>query len=410
MSTRSPAFLATPASLALALLLLASHALALDDGPAPPPPPAPPAAEDPAAPPAEPPPETVDPYVAATTGDDIRVRAGPSINFRVLERLPKGSWMIVTGKSGEFVRVRIPGSVPVFVSADLCEVAADGKSAVVRKGDVLMRATAGQEYFPLEGQKLQEGDALTVLETAEGEGGGMWLKVLPPDRVEYFVHGTLLERIAAEGEKAEELSRITMERRDGYTGGREAEAAREAMRSLEEAFVKLVDDAAAALAAAPAATLPADAESRRTDLRQVMTESGSPATRGRAATVSRDYVDREREMLVARAKAERTAVAADLERKLADVEARYRAAMADLLKAAPKAPAAKHLAIGTIRRSSRGGYELVKAGVILHQVSSLRYDLSEYLGLRVGVNGKVVPVDPEKGVAILRVDALEILE
>lgn len=404
--------MATPALALLALLLLAPPAPAPDDGG---PPPAPPA---PAAPPGErtaaveapaPAPEA-DPWVAVTTGDDIRVRAGPSVNFRVLERLPKGSWMVVTGMAGEFARVRIPGGVPVFVSADLCEAAADGKTAVVRRSDVLLRPTPGQEYFPLEGQKLQEGDSLAVLETAEGEGGGKWLKVLPPDRIEYFVHASLLERVAAEGERAEELARITLERRDGYTGGKEAEAARAAEKAREDGFAALVEAAVASLAKAPAATLPPDAAARQADLQQVMTESGSPATRGRASRVSRDYLVREKEMLVAKAKAESSAVAADLERKLAAVEERYRAAMAELLKASPRAAAPKHLAVGTIRRSRSGGYELVKAGVVLHEVESLRYDLSEFLDLRVGVNGKRIAVDASKGEEILRIDALEILE
>ena len=40
-------------------------------------------------------PTAVDPYAAVTKGEDVRVRAGPSVNYRVLERLPKGAWVVV---------------------------------------------------------------------------------------------------------------------------------------------------------------------------------------------------------------------------------------------------------------------------------------------------------------------------
>ena len=390
-------------------LLLASAASYADGGETIPPAPADPAApsESPeAATTAEP---AFESYVAVTTADEVRVRAGPSADFRVLDQLKKGSWVTVVGKSGEFSRVRVPGGVPVFVSAELVRVAEDGRSGTVAKADVLMRPTAGQEYFPLENQKLQEGDVLTVLGKEKGESGE-WLKVLPSEQVEYFVSATLLERVAEEGEKAADLARITLERRDGYTGGREAEAAREALRKREEGLAALVDGAARSLAKAPAATLPDDAGARRADLQKAMTESGEPGTRGRAARVSRDYLARERDMRVADAKAEKAAVAKDLEARLAAVEADYRRSLADLLQPAPRAAAPRYAAIGTVRCGGRGGYDLVKGNVVLHTIDSLRYDLAEVVGKRVGVSGKEITVDAARRLNLLRVDSLEILD
>ncbi len=410
-----------------AALLTATPALALDGASQEAPPegekkpagtagaPAAPAAEGPAAATALPEETQVparpafDPYVAVSARGEVRVRAGPSANYRVLEHLPKGAWVVVTGTEGEFARVRIPGGVPVFVSADLLEAGADGKTATVARSDVLMRPTPGQEFFPLEGQKLQQGEVLAVLGREKGESGE-WVKVLPPDRVEYFVAAALLEKVAPEGQRAEELARITLERRDGYTGGKEAEEARERARKIEQGLSQGVDGAAEALARAPAATLPEDAEARRASLQQAMTESGAPATRARASKLLRDYLVRERDMKVARAREEKAAVGAELERRLAEVEARYRRDLDSLLRAAPRPAAPRHRAVGTVRRNLRGDYELVKGGVVLHGLMSLRYDLGEFSGLRVGVNGEDVLVDAAKRFVMLRVDSLEILE
>ncbi len=348
-------------------------------------------------------------YVAVTTADEVRLRAGPSVNYRVLERLPKGAWVVVTGEDGEYLRVQVPGGVPVFVKADLCEVGPDGKSVTISKSDVLMRPTAGQEYAPLEGQKLQKGDTCALLAKEKGESSD-WLRVLPPAGVEVFVHKSLLEKASGEADRAAELKRIELERRDAYTGGKETEAARADAATREKAFAALTAGAAAALAAAPADSLPADADRQREGLTQVMTESGDPVLRAKAASVSRDYAQRERVAMVARAKADKASVAGELQKKLAAIDEQYRKRMDEILKAAPRSPGPKFHAIGTVQRETDGSFFLVKGGVTLHRIDSLRYDLDEMVGLRIGVNGTEVKVDPAKGIVIFRVDGLEILE
>jgi len=360
------------------------------------------AAQDPAPAPAAP-----DPWVASVVKDDARLRAGPSINYRVLERLKKGAWVLVTGADGEFLKVRVPGGVPVYVSAELAEVGADGKAVTISKGDVLMRATAGQEYFPLEGQKLQKGDACTLIGKEKGEKGE-WLRVLPPAGVEVFLHKDMVEKVAPDPAQAAELDRIALERRDAYTGGKEVEAARADAATREEGFKAAVKAAAAALAAAGADTLPADAETHRNALTEVMTESADPSLRSKASSVSTDYALRERGERLARARSDKGTVAAELEKKLAEIDAEYHKRMDQILKAGPKSLAPKFNAIGTLRRNVDGSFDLVKGGVLIHHVDSLRYDLDSMVDLRIGVNGTEVKVDA--GLTLFRVDALEILE
>lgn len=420
MARKHPFAAGLPVAL-LVLPALAALAAAQDTPPpAPPPPPPPPAAEAPAAPKAESPaPESPAPevpakgWVGVTTSDEVRLRAGPSINYRVLERVPKGSMLVVVGEEGDFLRVRVPGGVPVYVSADLVLVGAagagaDGTTATVTKSDVLLRPTAGQEYFPLEGQKLQKGDVCTVLSREKGEKGD-WLKVLPPARIEVFVHKSLVAK-SGDGDRSADLARLERERRDSLTGGKAAEAARADAARRETDFGKLTEVAAAALAAAPSDLLPTDADRHRENLTQVMTESGDPALRAKAASVSQDYASRERTVLLARAKSEKETVAGELNRRLVEVEEKYRKRMDEILAAAPRKQGPKFRAIGNVERMTDGSFQLVKGGVTLHRIDSLRYDLDELIGLRVGVNGVDVEVDPTTGFSILRVDTLEILE
>jgi multidrug efflux pump subunit AcrA (membrane-fusion protein) len=140
-----------------------------------------------------------------------------------------------------------------------------------------------------------------------------------------------------------------------------------------------------------------------------MTESGDADVRNRAAMVARELLLREKTVELARLKAEKTAVKETLEASLAEAENRYRAALADLLKAAPERETRRFLAIGYVRRD-REGFFMEKGGVVLHRVDSLRYDLEEMLGRHVGVNGRRIEVDPRQRLALLRVDSLEILD
>ncbi len=388
--------------LAAALWPGAASAARADEGD-PPPAPAAGAPEEPA--PA--PPASAEPVLHQTTADEVRVRAGPSVNYRVLERLPRGAWLLVTGTEGEWLRVRVPGGVPAYLHPDLAGPVAEGK-APVTKTDVLLRPTPGKEYFPLEGQRLQPGDEVRVLGTEAGESGE-WLRVLPPERVEVWVHGSLVEPVTAADGWREEYERRALERRDAYTGGREAEAARAALKAREDGYAERVAAAERVLAETPVTAVPDGLPAMQDALKEVMTESGVADTRTRAAAVSRDLLLRERTVEVARLKAEKSAVRATLEERLAEAEGRYRAALAELLKATPRAAEPRWLAMGTLRRSG-DGYVIEKGGVPQHDVDSLRYDLSELVGRHVGVNGRRIEVDPARRRTLLRIDALEILE
>ncbi|MHC4820590.1 MAG: SH3 domain-containing protein [Planctomycetota bacterium] len=356
-------------------------------------------------------PEDEAPWVGETNGDRIRVRAGPTLNYRVLERLPKGSWVTVVGGRDDYLQVQLPGGVPVFMHGDLLEVETPDTlpcSGVVAKTDVLMRPTAGKDYFPLEGQKLQRGDVVTVL-GSEKNDAGTWFRILPPDRVAYWIHKSLLNRVGKAADHSRDLERIRLQRRDGYTGGKEAEAAARAEAERETAFAAVVESAAKTLKETASDALPEDYQRIHGLLREVMTESGEPDTRARAAIVARDYLARERTVEIARAKAETASVKEELEKRLADVEARHEKALEELGKAEPRKRADDFDAVGTVRKT-RDGWELVKGGVVLHRVDSLKYDLSEFVGLRVGVRGKEIDVQPGHQVFLLRVDHLEILE
>jgi hypothetical protein len=64
--------------------------------------------------------------------------------------------------------------------------------------------------------------------------------------------------------------------------------------------------------------------------------------------------------------------------------------------------------VGTIEK--RGdGFVLSEKGRVVYRLLSKRFDLSRFVGKRVGVNGRMVVTDPEAGITHLMVEKLEIL-
>ena len=59
--------------------------------------------------------------VAAVSGNHVNVRAGPSVNYRTLDQLRKGTLVVVLGRDGDWARILIPGGVRVFVFGGLVE-------------------------------------------------------------------------------------------------------------------------------------------------------------------------------------------------------------------------------------------------------------------------------------------------
>ena len=185
--------------------------------------------------------------VVEVTGDDVNLRAGPSIDHHDVGQLARGALLLELARDDEFVRVRVPGGVPVYVFASLLELAdgaagageaRDGEQAElplhcrVNADDVLMRATPTTGHYPVHDQKLSRGDELIVI-GAEDTAKGRWLRVIAPPTVHVWIHERYVRRADPQPSPAEVAERAE-KRQDELSGGR-TRAERERRAAAAEA-------------------------------------------------------------------------------------------------------------------------------------------------------------------------------
>jgi len=336
---------------------------------------------------------------AEITGNRVRLRSGPGTTHAILDELNAGDLVVVAGAEGRWRKVRVPGGFPCWVHASLLRRDPDG-TAVVTATRVLMRPTAGKEHPPL-ATRLERGDVLSV-RGAEGE----WVEVLAPERAHAWIFEELVRDLgpAAEYRAALERARKARSERllEGRADAREAAAKEKRRKEFRELVLKTGREVLAG---------EGDAAAQQRDLRKVALESDDDLTRGYAnallALVSlRREVDGVREAL-SRAEHEKSEAVAGLRKELEAAETKYRDALekAQVLRTLRENP---FRAAGTIRKRDER-FALVEDGRILFFLESKRFDLSDYVGRRVGVNGRMVVSDPSTGETHLMVEKLEIL-
>jgi hypothetical protein len=317
----------------------------------------------------------------------------------VLAHLDKGDLVVIVGREGRWVKVRVPGGFPCFVHSELVNRRSGG-DGVVRTDRVLLRATAGKELLPLE-TVLSEGDRLVVL----GEEGE-WLKVLPPERAHLYVFEELVQELGPAAEYRAALSRAAEARRTELVGkpvsateAADPAAKREARRKEVVRLGGLV--------------MAGEGETREITnaLQKIVLESDDDLTTGYAESLLvlvmlRSDSERLREQ-VAAAEKERDEVAEELTEKAAEAERRYRAELekARALRSLRERP---YRGVGVVERRGRD-IVLVEEGQVLLVMTSKLFDLEDYVGRKVGVNGRMVMKDRATGATHLMVEKLEIL-
>ena len=333
------------------------------------------------------------------TGSAVRLRAGPGTVHAVLAQLDKGDLVVIEGREGRWVKVRVPGGFPCYVHADLVKRRGGG-DAVVGADRVLLRATPGKELLALE-TVLAEGERVVVL----GEEGE-WLKILPPERAHLFVFEELVAELGPSSEYRAALARAAEVRRAGLVGVTGAAPEKEDPEAKREARRKEVVRLGGLVLAGEGET-----EEVTNALRLIVLESDDDLTSGYAESLLvlmtlRSGAEQLRER-VAAADRERDEVAEDLARQAAEAEVRYEAELekARALRLLRERP---YRGVGVVER--RGAeIVLVEDGAVLLVMTSKLFKLADYVGRRVGVNGRMVLKDRTTGATHLLVEKLEIL-
>lgn len=293
----------------------------------------------------------------------MAIRGAPGTQQRILGHLAKGDRILVleiTRPAGEEIpwcRVRLPASVPVWVSARL--VVPDGQQGAVRGRDVQLRPLPGTGEQSL--GEIGEPARVRILERVSG-AEGEWLRIEPPPEARAYVRSDLLEFLETEAEAAR----------------RREEQGR--MRAREEDLRRRFTEVAA----------------------RIRTEEGNPPTRqswealeaslrglseDAAGTALEEPIGRERERvgrLAATVKALREAQDAERRQLVAEYEAKIRA----------MGPNASRVGwVYRLERPLRGGtvaYALEMGGACVCLLAGREEELRSAEGTLVRIEGNVV--------------------
>jgi len=119
------------------------------------------------------------PYVGELTGDQVRIRAGGSRNYQILKVLPESAKLLVRDQKADWLKVRVPADVSLWISAKYVSVDPGSNVGTVTGDRVNVRARKGKG--DVMGQ-VKSGDKLAV----RGHDGN-WLKIAPPETISAWV-------------------------------------------------------------------------------------------------------------------------------------------------------------------------------------------------------------------------------
>ncbi len=335
--------------------------------------------------------------VLELTGDDVYLRSGPSIDHHDVGRLSRGDLVLEEARDGDFVRVRVPGGVALYVFAALLDWDGGALRCKVAADDVLMRATPTTGHYPLYDQKLQRGTELVVIGT-EDTSRGRWLRVVSPPDVHVWIHARYV-RVADPPPAPGVLAARARARLDVLSGGRTREererlaAARRA--ALGERLRELTEkvDGGAADTGTLSGTL---AAARRLALDAG--DAAEPALRARAlALVERitGLLEEAQKAAATRAaeaaantgaQAERERAAAQRRQQELEELRRHREAQAEAERRRRAASRGAPAAAGIVRVRA-GKAVLEKDGAVVLELRSRKFRLADYVGKRVRLWG-----------------------
>ncbi|MEN8150023.1 MAG: SH3 domain-containing protein [Planctomycetota bacterium] len=337
--------------------------------------------------------------VYTVAGDEVHLRSGPATRYPVLGKLARDSRIVVVGNEGRWKKARVPGGFACFVHGSLVERGDDGTAKVTAER-VLLRATASKDHEPLD-TRLERGEELTVL----GEEGE-WVRVISPARATAWVFEDLVKELGPPKEYRAALERDAAKRRVALLGDspeREAKirAAKE-RAARRKAVLALGKEILAGKG---------DVAEQQERLTRIALSSDDDLTRGYAnallSLVALRKDARELEDRLAKLSKERAEEVAKVREMLARARKLYEDARkrAEAMKTRREEP---YRAVGTIEKRE-GGYVLVAKGRVLFHLESKAFRLADYVGKRVGVNGRLMVTDVDEGRSHLLVSKMEIL-
>lgn len=325
---------------------------------------------------------TLGSYAGEVTASRLQLRAGPSDQYQPVATLKRGALVVVLGKhpnAPEWLIVEVPQGYHAWVYGSFVVVGKDG-SGKITTDRLLVRPSAATRYHQLNG-RLNKGETVKVVgkrQTTEG----LWYKIVVPRRFPLYAHSQFLKNIGPAKLAEPKKGTKPAETDDSPTKN-------------DRHFELLVK---AVMLELPKVKSTKAIQPLRRAIMQVDPKRLNSDNRNRRVTLLSRIIRQEHKLAIAELTHREKQINDELERKLAEIEARYKEKLRRLRESRkPKAP--RFVATGIVEYSPdlfgrTPSYRLAKGKKMRFFLIAAEFDLKKFVGKRVGVTGLT---DPESG-------------
>ncbi len=131
------------------------------------------------------------PFLAEVTKDSINVRAGSNTNFEKIDKLSKGTVVVVLGRSYEWYKIQPMPTTKAYIRSDYLKTKEGSIVASVSGNKVNVRASPNSDSASL--GRVEKGTLVKILEQAHG-----WCRITPVAGLAAWVYKDFLKETSAD--------------------------------------------------------------------------------------------------------------------------------------------------------------------------------------------------------------------
>ena len=129
------------------------------------------------------------PFLAEVSKESVNVRAGPNTNFEKVDKLGKGTQVVVLGRTYEWFKVQPLPTTKAYIRSDYLTIKEAQSVAVVLGDNVNVRCRASSDAASL--GEVKKGTLVKILEHLEG-----WCRLEPVAGTAAWIHQDFLKKIS----------------------------------------------------------------------------------------------------------------------------------------------------------------------------------------------------------------------
>ena len=142
------------------------------------------------------------PFLAEVSKESVNVRAGPNTNFEKVDKLSKGSRVVVLGRSYQWYKIQPLSTTKAYIRSDYLKIEEGESVALVLGNNVNIRCAANSNAASL--GEIKKGTLVKVIEEV-GENGKTpktgnlgWCRLEPVAGTAVWIHQDFLKEISAD--------------------------------------------------------------------------------------------------------------------------------------------------------------------------------------------------------------------